>query len=64
MSDGNDKLQAFRISSLPPDFYYIPNFITIAEEASLLQKVRGNTSFQQCQGLRTTELFLYHLHVD
>jgi hypothetical protein len=37
----NDKkgLEPFRIAGLPPDFYYIPNFITLEEEASILQKV-------------------------
>jgi alkylated DNA repair protein alkB family protein 6 len=32
-------LQSFKIASLPPDFYYIPNFITTEEEASILTKV-------------------------
>ncbi|KAL5113624.1 hypothetical protein ACEQ8H_008489 [Pleosporales sp. CAS-2024a] len=43
MSDSNtgtnQNLQAYRIASLPPDFYYIPNFITPAEEASILDKI-------------------------
>ncbi|KAL6703826.1 hypothetical protein ACN47E_009045 [Coniothyrium glycines] len=32
-------LEAYRITSLPPDFFYIPNFITPEEEASILQKI-------------------------
>jgi hypothetical protein len=35
----NTGLEAFRIAGLPPDFYYIPNFISMEEEASILQKV-------------------------
>jgi len=37
--DDKTGLQAFRIAGLPPDFYYIPNFISHEEEASILQKV-------------------------
>ena len=37
--DDKTGLEAFRIAGLPPDFYYIPNFISLAEEASILQKV-------------------------
>ena len=33
-------LEAFRIAGLPPDFYYIPNFISPEEESSIVQKVR------------------------
>lgn len=32
-------LEAARITSLPEDAYYIPNFISEAEEERLLQKV-------------------------
>jgi hypothetical protein len=34
-------LQAFRIADLPCDFYYIPNFITVEEEQSMLGKARA-----------------------
>jgi hypothetical protein len=37
--EGMQGLQAFRIAGLPPDFYYIPNFISVEEEKSILQKV-------------------------
>jgi alkylated DNA repair protein alkB family protein 6 len=32
-------LSAFRIKALPPDFYYIPDFISAEDEASILSKV-------------------------
>jgi alkylated DNA repair protein alkB family protein 6 len=38
-SESAEGLQKYKIDSLPPDFYYIPNFITVEEEASILQKV-------------------------
>jgi len=34
----SDLLAPFLIPSLPPSFYYIPNFITPEEEASILRK--------------------------
>jgi len=37
--DDRTGLEAFRIAGLPSDFYYIPNFISHEEEASILQKV-------------------------
>jgi hypothetical protein len=39
-TDATQDLQAFHIAGLPPDFYYIPNFLTVEEEASILNKVR------------------------
>ncbi|KAJ4361842.1 hypothetical protein N0V83_010783 [Neocucurbitaria cava] len=32
-------LEAFRIAGLPPDFFYIPNFVSVEEEASILGKI-------------------------
>ncbi|KAL6157836.1 hypothetical protein ACJBU6_03653 [Exserohilum turcicum] len=32
-------LEVFRVTSLPRSFYYIPNFISAEEEASILQKI-------------------------
>ncbi|RMZ69854.1 alkB alkylation repair 6 [Pyrenophora seminiperda CCB06] len=36
------KLDAFRIVGLPPDFYYMPDFITVEEEMSILSKIPAN----------------------
>jgi hypothetical protein len=36
----NRQLEAFRISSLPPEMYYVPDFISAEEETSILQKAR------------------------
>ncbi|KAF2020498.1 hypothetical protein BU24DRAFT_403604 [Aaosphaeria arxii CBS 175.79] len=36
---GVDPREQFRIQQMPPNFYYVPNFITPEEEASLLQKI-------------------------
>ncbi|KAH8719182.1 hypothetical protein GQ44DRAFT_712656 [Phaeosphaeriaceae sp. PMI808] len=38
-SDAEQRLDAFRIAGLPRDFYYIPNFISVEEEASILKKI-------------------------
>ncbi|KAF2118021.1 hypothetical protein BDV96DRAFT_611575 [Lophiotrema nucula] len=38
-SDGLEALRPFNIPHLPPSFYYIANFITPEEEASILQKI-------------------------
>jgi len=39
MTCPNPMLQPFRIANLPPHFYYLPDFLTPSEEASLLQKI-------------------------
>jgi hypothetical protein len=44
-ANANQDLQAFRVASLPPEFYYIPNFITPEEEASILNKVHSVPQF-------------------
>lgn len=41
ITDAKQGLQAFRIAGLPPDFYYIPNFLTLEEEVSILNKVHS-----------------------
>jgi alkylated DNA repair protein alkB family protein 6 len=41
---GGDDLRCFRIETLPPDFYYVPDFITREEEASILDKVLAKQS--------------------
>ncbi|EUC34052.1 hypothetical protein COCCADRAFT_94499 [Bipolaris zeicola 26-R-13] len=38
-SNAKQDLEAFRIAGLPPDFYYISNFISVEEETSILQKI-------------------------
>lgn len=38
-SNAKQDLEAFHIAGLPPDFYYISNFISVEEETSILQKV-------------------------
>lgn len=39
-TDGDFPLERYRVTSLPPDFYYISNFISKEEEERILQKVR------------------------
>lgn len=56
MSAEKKGLEAFHIAGLPPDFYYIPNFISVEEEISILQKV-SPTAFPLS---RTSITFLTH----
>ncbi|KAL2350896.1 hypothetical protein BJ546DRAFT_363983 [Cryomyces antarcticus] len=42
IEDLSKSLDSFRIQSLLPNFYYIPNFITAAEEDFLLSKIPSN----------------------
>ncbi|KAF2432028.1 hypothetical protein EJ08DRAFT_732783 [Tothia fuscella] len=37
-----DDLSPYKIQSLPPNFYYIPNFLTPSESEYLLQKISTN----------------------
>jgi hypothetical protein len=43
--DERTPLDEYRIESLPRNFYYIPNFISPEEEASILSKVRRPLHF-------------------
>ncbi|KAF2637160.1 alkB, alkylation repair protein 6 [Massarina eburnea CBS 473.64] len=36
---GGEGLERFRIAGLPPNFYYVADFISVEEEASILQKI-------------------------
>lgn len=38
-SSSGPSLQPFRIAALPPNFYYLPDFLTPSEETSILQKI-------------------------
>ncbi|KAK3197444.1 hypothetical protein GRF29_216g188394 [Pseudopithomyces chartarum] len=35
----SNPLEPYRIKGLPDSFYYIPDFITVEEEASILSKI-------------------------
>ncbi|OCK90381.1 uncharacterized protein K441DRAFT_707696 [Cenococcum geophilum 1.58] len=54
----SDLLAPFLIPSLPPSFYYIPNFITPEEEASILRKIPPNRwtslSYRRLQAIPST----------
>ena len=39
---GKGGLERYRITSLPSDFYYIPDFISVEEEESILAKVSSH----------------------
>ncbi|KAI9703629.1 MAG: Alpha-ketoglutarate-dependent dioxygenase alkB 6 [Candelina mexicana] len=44
IAEQGDRLENYRIKSLPPTAYYIPNFITASEEESLLNKITTSPS--------------------
>ena len=48
---GTGSLSPFLIESLTPSFYYIPDFITEEEEASILQRVRHAAIFASRRSL-------------
>lgn len=51
-------LLSYRISALPPSFYYIPNFISAEEETQLLKQVRENNNYAPAQVLLASKSLL------
>ena len=45
--EGSGLLSSHRIHSLPPSFYYVPNFISVKEETRLLEQVHDSLNLVQ-----------------